>query len=283
MNVHVSDFNELVKEELGYRECDRFHATELVLQAFDADVSGGKIRKEEIDKIKEHPDAVSVTIFGLTQETFEYFIDNYARQFKYIRFFKNKAVKDWSKLSTLPDLEFLYWFVNQKIDRLWDMSANHALKAVEFNDFTRLHDLSGIENAKALEWFGFGNEVWPAAEVDSLNILKDTGIKRLDFYGKTIKDMDISFLPEMKKLESFNFAPNLFTTEQVAWMAAKCPDLKGKAIKPYIEFTSCDEKKENKAVIVGKRKPILDFEGNEKRIEKYTLEFERLVKQYRKE
>ena len=42
-----------------------------------------------------------------------------------------------------------------------------------------------------------------------------------------------------------------------------------------------DEKKENKAVIVGKRKPILDFEGNEKRIEKYTLEFDRLVEKFR--
>ena len=280
MNVQFSDFNELVKEQLGYKECDRFHATQLIIQAHDADVSGGKIRKEEIDRIKEHPDAISVTISGLTQETFEYFIDKYAKQFRYIRFFKNKAVKDWSGLETLSDLEFLYWFVNQRIDRLWNMSRNHALKAVELNDFTRLHDLSGIENAESLEWFGFGNEVWASAEIDSLSILKDTGIKRIDFYGKAIRDMDISFLPEMKKIETFNFAPRLFTTEQVAWIKAKCPDLKGRSIKPYIELNFSDEETKSKAIIVGKRKPILDIEGNEDRIEKYAREFERLVKQY---
>ena len=285
MNVHVSDFNELIKQELKYQECDRFHATELVLIAKDANVSGGKISKEEIDKIKDHPDSKSVTIFGLTQETFEYFIKEYGSQFRYIRFFKNKAVKDWSLLGTLTGLEFLYWFSNQKIDRLWDMSLNHALKAIELNDFTRLHDLTGIERAKSLEWFGIGNEVWPTAEIDSFRILKDTGIKRLDFFGKTIRDMDLTFLPEMKQLECFNFPTNLFTTEQVAWMKARCPSLKGWAIKPYVEYMKFNEQtgKQDKrsAIIVGKRKPVIEFEGNEKRIEKYINEFDRLIEQYR--
>ena len=39
-------------------------------------------------------------------------------------FFKNKGVEDWSLLGTLPELEGLYWFHNQKITKFWDMSRN---------------------------------------------------------------------------------------------------------------------------------------------------------------
>ena len=273
MNVHGKDFNELISRELNYPGCDNFHGTQLVLKARDADVSGGKIRVGELDKLKDYPDIKSVTVFGLTQETFEYFVKTYGAQFRYINFFKNKSVEDWSLLGTLPELEYVYWFHNQKITKLWDMSKNLSLKAVELDDFTKLHDISGIEKAPSLEWFGIGNTMWRTLEIDSLKPLADTAVKRINFWGKCIRDMDISFLPDMKQLEVFDFPFNHFTTEQVAWIVAKCPKLEGYSLRPYVEYKMYNEQTRQQdipaAIIVGKRMPTIPFEGNEKKIEKY--------------
>lgn len=274
MDIHACDFDDLAK-----REWD----SPLEIKAADADVSGGKIDIEAIDRIADHPEAKSVCIFGLRQDTFEYFIRTYGRQFRYIRFFKNKSVEDWSLLGTLPELEGLYWFHNQKITKLWDMSKNYALRAVELSDFTKLHDLSGIEKAPALEWFGFGDAVWSTSEIESLRPFLNTGIRRISFSGKTIRDMDISFIPQMKSLEVFDFPTNLFTMEEVAELVGKRPDLEGYSLKPYIETKLFNEetRKADKpgVVLVGKRKPVLAIEGNEKRIASHVSKFNKIVEE----
>ena len=277
MNVHVPDFDDLVKQEWDYPVID--------IKAADADVSGGKISIEEIDRIADHPEAKSVSIFGLRQDTFEYFIKTYGHQFRYIRFFKNKSVEDWSLLETLPELEGLYWFHNQKITKLWDMSKNYALKAVELSDFTKLHDLSGIEKAPALEWFGFGDAVWSTSEIESLRPFINTNIRRISFTGKTIRDMDISFIPQIKSLEVFDFPTNLFAMEEVARLVGSCPNLEGYSLKPYIETQLFNEetRKTDKpgVVLVGKRKPVLAVEGNETRIANHVSKFNKIVEQFR--
>lgn len=177
----------------------------------------------------------------------------------YIEFFKNKAVEDWSLLGTLSNLGCVYWFHNQRITKLWDMSENYALKAIKLNDFTRLHDLSGIERAPALEWFGFGDAIWSTSEIESLKPFIGTKIRRIDFSGKKIRDMDISFIPDMK----------------------------GYSLKPYIDSVLWNNQTNKQdipaAIIVGKRKPMLAVAGNEKKISNYVAKFEKLVEQYQQE
>lgn len=106
---------------------------------------------------------------------------------------------------------------------MWDMSGNRSLRALMIEDFTRLHDLTGIEKSPALEWFAYGDAVWSTSVIRSFNCLRGTKIKRLCFSGKKIEDMDLSAIPEMKELEIFDFPTNLFSTEQVAWLKANCP------------------------------------------------------------
>lgn len=287
MDVHVKGFSELVKHEWNYpvyhRESDN---TQLVIRNSSADVSGGRLTKTDIDILSDYPDVKSVTVFGLFQDTFEYFIQTYGKQLCYINFFKNPKVEDWSLLSTLTDLECIYWFHNQKITKLWDMSNNRSLRAIVLDDFTKLHDLSGVEKAPALEWFGFGNAVWSTAEIDSLKPFCGTNIKRINFSGKKIRDMDISFIPTLEKLEVFDFPTNLFTTEEIAYLVAKCPDLKGYSLHPYIEFKTFDEETKRTdvpaVIIVGKRKPSFKVAGNEKRIDKYVCAFGDLVEKYKR-
>ena len=70
------------------------------------------------------------------------------------------------------------------------------------------------------------------SDIDELANI-NTKIRRIDFDGKKIRDMDISFIPNMQHLEVFNFPSNHFTTEQVAWLVAKCPNLKGRFLKSH--------------------------------------------------
>ena len=103
------------------------------------DVDGGKITIEQIDTIRQYPDAKLIIISGLEQKTFEYLINEYGKQFKVISFWKNKGVEDLSSLSELVEIEYITYFFNQKATKLWNMSTNKALKGLELDDFTKPH------------------------------------------------------------------------------------------------------------------------------------------------
>ncbi len=289
MNVHVDTFLDLVKQEWNYPGIGNgTMATQMALWTPDSpDIAGGRIKISDIDRLAAHPEIKSVTISGLNQETFEYFIGRYGRQLRFIEFQKNKDVADWSLLGSLPELEGVYWFDNRKITRLWDMRENYALKVLVLEDFSKLHDLSGVEKAPALEWFHFGDAIWKTSEVESLRPFIGTKIKYLGFSGKKIRDGDFSFIPDLSCLEVFDFPTNYFTTEEVAWLVAKCPWLTGSALKPYVDFMFWNEETRKSdipaAIIVGKRKPTLVVQGNEKRIANYVAKFNALVEQYKKE
>jgi len=259
--------------------------TGLHLREENADIGGGKIKFSDIDVLKIYPDIDTVTISGLNQDTFEYFILKYGKQLKAIRFFKNKQIEDLSLLGTLPQLEYLYFFANQKVTRLWDMSNNTFLTGLGIDDFLRLNSIVGIETAPNLKHFEIGNRVWSTAEIESFMPLANTNIEYLCFGGKKITDNDFSFLSDMLQLKEFDFSLHFLTTEQVAWIVANFPHLKGFALKAKHD---CELFKSNEdltkvpaTIIVGKRKPSLKIEGNEQRIKNYELKFEALVEKYK--
>lgn len=278
MDIHLESFEKLVKQEYSYD-------TELSISAADSDTAGAVRYTHEIDKLADHPEVRAVRIFGLDQDTFEYFISRYGKQLHYIHFFRNKSVEDWSLLGTLPDLKCVNWYCNQKISKLWDMSGNYSLKALNISDFSKLHSIEGIGKAPALEWFEFGDTIWSTSEIDSLKPLENTGIRRINVSVKKIGDMDISCLKNMKRLEVFDCPANLFTTEEIAGLVAECPHLEGYALKPYITFMGYSEESRKSdvpsVIITGKRKPAFPIEGNEKRLEKYVSQFNSLVEKYR--
>lgn len=242
------------------------------------DIGGGKIRYSDIDRLKKFPGAEVVRISGLRQDTFEYFIRTYGHRLKAIDFFKNKLVEDWSLLGTLPGLEYVHFFANQRIESLWDMSNNLSLRGLSINDFSRLHSIEKIGTAPALKYFDIGNAIWDKATVESFLPLAGTGIEELSFTGKRIDDNDLSFLSSMNHLKRFDFSTNMFSTEQVAWIAANFPRVEGFAIKAMLEYTDYDNPS---VIIVGKRKPHLPVAGNENRIQRYIDSFESLKRRFK--
>lgn len=100
-------------------------------------------------------------------------------------------------------------------------------------------------------------------------------------------DIVTSNIPQMKALEVFDFPTNLFTMEEVAWLVGKCPNVEGYALRPYIE-TKVYNPETYKAdipgvLLVGKRKPMIAIEGNEKRIANHVAKFNKIVERSRKE
>ena len=276
-------FESFVNGNFDYDKTTETHNC-IWLREENMDIGGGKITFSDIDRLKEYPDAEVVTISGLQQDTFEYFIKTYGKQLKAIRFFKNKFVEDLSLLGTLSQLEYIYFFANQKVTALWDMTENISLSGLCIEDFSRLTSIKGVETAPVLKEFRIGNAIWSTMVIDSLMPLANTKIERLSFTGRAIEDNDLSFLENLPKLKVFDFATNMFTTEQVAWIAANCPLAEGYALKAKVDCMLFDSNEHlvnvPKSMIVGKRKPILKVKGNEEKIQKYVDSFESLKKKY---
>lgn len=163
------------------------------------------------------------------------------------------------------------------------MSGNKSLTGLCIEDFSRLHSINRINTAPALKDFEIGNAIWSKMTVDSLMPLANSNIERFMFYGKEIVENDFSFLAAMKNLKEFNIPSNMLSTEQVAWIAANFPHINGFALKAKIDCDLYDSSMNQMlgAIIVGKRKPSLIIQGNEKRIEKYVLSFELLKQKYK--
>ena len=78
--------------------------TSASFENFDIDlvqkeVGGGTVSIEQIDEaMGNNPDAGSIVISGLKQDTFEYLIKQYGKQFNAISFWKTKWLRTYLRL-----------------------------------------------------------------------------------------------------------------------------------------------------------------------------------------
>ena len=248
------------------------------------DVSGGRITKEEIDVIKEFPTANEIAISGLTQDTFEYFVENYGHQFKAINFWKCPLVGSLKAMEYLDQVEYIVYFWNQRAEHLWDFSKTKVLMGFCYDDFTRLHDISEVAGAPALEDLRFGNRVEPKYILNTLGPIKEcTTLKSLSFSAKKLLDRKIEPLAHLKQSEHLWFPSNLFSTEQVAWLKAHLPDtVVSKVLNPYwtIDKPLNFSGKDKDTFIVGKRKPFLSSVEEKARISRYVEQFNEMHQWY---
>ena len=247
------------------------------------DVGGGKITKEQIDSIRQYPDAKSIIISGLEQKTFEYFINEYGKQFQAISFWKNKGVEDLSLLSELEHVEFITYFFNQKTTKLWDMSNNKELKGLEIVDFTKLHSIDEIQYAPALEVFNIGNAVWAKMQIDSLKPVAKSTVTCFSWYGKKVNDSDYFCLAN-GRVKTLNISPRYFTVDELAKLLAVLPEnINGTITKPYSvgRITEADGTETTYYYLCkGKKKCIKGID--DERFQSYLDEFAMLVDKYRK-
>lgn len=248
------------------------------------DISGGSITKEQIDIIKQYPEAKSVVISGLDQNAFEYFISTYGNQFNAIYFWKNKKVEDLSLLAELEHIEYISYFFNQKASKLWNMSKNHKLRAIQIEDFTNLHTVEGIESAPALELFSIGNAVWARMKIESFQPVALSKIIQFSWYGDKVNDSDFLCLAN-GRIKKLDISPQNFTMDELAKLLSAFPEnIEGTITIPYSVGRIIEADGSEKTYYIlckGKRKCIKG--KDDLRFQEYLEEFFALKEMYRKQ
>lgn len=252
------------------------------LSIVQREVGGGRTDCGQIDVIGEHPDAKTLIVSGLNQESFEYLIGRYGNQFEAITFWKNKLVSNLSPLASLGGLKYLCYFFNQRVTRLWDMSKNTQLRGLALDDFSRLHSIDGIESAPCLEYFSLGNRVWAKMDIDSLKPLTHSSVTHFAWWGNKVLDDDFSCLAQ-SNIKRLDLNICRFTMEQLAKLNASIPGLQGKAAIPYKEGGVTDQNGRVAWYFLCKGKRRLEKGRDEEKLEKYLMEFDGLVERYRED
>ena len=205
------------------RQIGKEHPSQINL--IENDLSGGKISKSRIDTLDDLEGEDILTVSGLVQDTFEYLIQKFGHKFRVINFWKCPRVEDFSPIESLENIEYITYFWNQRVTRLWNFKKTPKLLGLRFDDFTRLNSLIDLEDASSLVELGFGNKVWSKYKVDSLAPLATlTDLEHLSISAKKIADERIEPIAALKNLKTLTFPTNLFTTEQVAWLKARLPN-----------------------------------------------------------
>ncbi len=246
------------------------------------EIGGGKTGIEQLECLKYYPDARSLMVSGLNQESFEYLIEQFGDQFEAISFWKNKMISDLSPLSDLNNIKYIHFFFNQRAVDLWDMSHNENLEGLAVYDFSRLHTIEKVASAPHLDYFAVGNRAWSRMEIESLKPLACSSITHFAWYGNKVLDKDYLCLLGSRITElDMNIAQ--FKMDELARLVAGIPGLKGSAAIPYWKGSVTEGDKRTTYYFLCKGKKRLIKGKDDEKLERYLAEFDQLVETYRAE
>lgn len=220
-------------------------------------------------------------ICGMNQESLEYFVQHYGKTYRYLSFFKCQLIQDFSPLEDLAKLEevSLYW--NIRSDKLWNMERNSALKTISIKDAKRMTlKPELLKTSKVMENVFFSGSAFNNFPMESLDCFAGMpALKHLWLSNIRLHDKCMDALKTLPALERFDFDAGMLTTEEIAWIVAKYPNLSGKCLCAY----NTEDAILNDIRVCGFRKPGLDLPQHQKRLDKYVAQFDALVEKYRTE
>lgn len=221
-----------------------------------------------------------IEIAGINQECLDYFVDKYGAEYEYIYFHMPK-VKNFNSLEKLANLQGVTISGATKSESLWDMSNNKKIWYLHIVDSKSLiYNPTFLNAGIHLEEIIIASSIWSdhaMKNLEWLNGLKN--LKKLELWGIKLEEKNIDVLSFVPKIEEFNFDSYMFTTEQIAYMCAKFPYIKGRALCAY---NTCDAYSKD-VKVCGYRKPELSLPKDQARLDKYIKEFNELVEFYKNE
>ena len=218
-------------------------------------------------------------ICGMNQSGLERFVEKYGQTYRRLHFFHCQYISDFSPLENLKNLEMVGINWNIRARKLWDMSKNPVLWSFLCTDSKKLiYDLDGFQNAKTLRNIKIcGPMIDGSYPMRTLECFADIpALEILELYDIKPDDRSTSFLEKLPMLRQFNFDAGMFTTEEIAQMVARYPLLQGKYLCAYSDGIFGIR-------VSGYRKPTLNLPKDQKRLEKYNMEFQALVEKYKAE
>lgn len=260
----------------------RLHNTRYVRKPNDP-LSLTNLTPDDVDyEMQQGKNREMIEICGITQEGFEHFCRKYGQTYRHISLFKCQLISDLSPLGELPNLEYVDIYWNIRSDKLWDMSRNVNLKALHISDCKKMtYDPQLLTTAPALEDVSFTGIAFGTYPMKSLEVfahiptLRNLGLRRIKPEDKTAY-----FLDTATELETYEFDPGMYTTEEIARMVARRPDVGGNFFRAYGQAYPGSR---TYFRVSGYRKPELELPRQQKALDKHVAYFNALVEQYRQE
>jgi len=222
-----------------------------------------------------------LVICGMNQESLEHFVKHYGETYEALYFFKCQLISDFSPLGGLKRLKAvrIYWNIRSK--GLWDMSENESLTHLAISDSKIItRDLSLLKTGKTLKKIQLMGSIFENHPLSGLSVFADLpSLESLTLHNLKLSDRNTAFLKTLQRLREFNFDAGMFTTEEIAYMCARYPHLRGTALCPY----NTEDAVLNDVRVCGYRKPGLDLPEGQKRLDKYVAAFYALVEKYKTE
>ena len=221
-------------------------------------------------------------IHGMNQESLEHFVTHYGKDYEYLSLFHCQLISDLSPLADLPNLKGVDMNWNIRTDRLWDMSHNSHLTYLGIMDCKKItQKLHLLQTGQSLEELSVCGSIFTSHPMDGLACFGELP-KLRHLHAMFIKpaDRDTAFLDTLTALREFDFEAGLFTTEQIAYLCVKYPNLGGTYMGPYgPDYPSA----QNHMRVSGYRKPTLEIPRQQAALDKHVAKFNALVEQYRAE
>lgn len=227
----------------------------------------------------KHPEILEIC--SMNQQSLEYFVQHYGKSYRYLSFFKCQLIQDFSPLEDLENLEevSLYW--NIRADKLWNFGKNNSLKSIIISDAKKMTlNPELLKTSNVMESVYFSGSIFNNYQMESLECFTGMpALKHLWLNNIRLNDKRLDALKSMPLLERFDFDAGMLTTEEIAWIVAKYPNLSGKCLCAYNKADALL----NDVRVCGFRKPGLDLPQHQKRLDKYVAQFNALVQKYKNE
>ena len=218
-------------------------------------------------------------ISRLSQKGLEHFVRNYGKDCRVLYLYECTRIRDFAPLGDLKALEAIRieWC---RSDQLWNMAGNPALKVLSISDAKKIAENPGLlKTSNTLEEIRIWGPISGGTyTLDSLACFRDMkSLRRIDLNWIKLANKSMEVLDSLPNLEELHFDPGMLTTEEIAQIVAKYPNLSGDSLRAYDEeYIDIGEVR-----VCGFRKPTLYLPKQQKRLEEYIRQFNMLVEMYR--
>ncbi len=258
-----------------------FHDADMQLFCRARGGSFGKLTPSAIDEEMQHGKSrTRMHLHCPTQEGLEHFVCQYGSAYEVLYLDNCTSLTDLSPLVDLPKLTAICIERCRMIKDLWPISENKRLRILSIRESKRLTDCPSLigtsESLEEIRFWGAGSEhkyrmqsLAPFAGMPSL--------KRLDLNAISLADHSMDVLDTLPALEEFHFDAGMLTTDEIAQICVRFPQLYGQSLGAY---SVQDVGVGGNVRICGSRKPSLMLPEDAEKLNQHIEQFNRLKEQY---
>jgi len=230
---------------------------------------------KNLSKLKEMSGIKKIWIEFVNQKEFDKIINLINPESLYIY---DMRVEDLTGLEALTNVKILGLESNTRASQLWNLKANPSLESLLIRGFTKLTDIQYLKygsNLRILELEGNNSnqlKLENLQPVKYLQNLKYLGLSNIRILDESLEP--ISFLKGLNLLET----SNQFPTEEFAKLSVLLPNTQCNKFNPYFRLTYPID--ELDIMVVGKRKPLLNYKRDKKKLDKYEENFKKIQEKY---